>query len=152
MYTAKHRKRVFPNMLPQNVNTHTVHIPMVTSSNKYRQCTYERNIEARSCNHRCSEKSVSITYSEWVLLALFIQHPMHMLSIILSSVTCTVLPYFSTLSHKMHDLRGKSLIQLCFLYNFCLKHSSFLHELSEILPYTYIGLHVKCPLFLSDFN
>jgi hypothetical protein len=38
----------------------------------------QRNIEARSCNHRCSEKAVSITYSECVFVALLIQHAMHM--------------------------------------------------------------------------
>jgi len=32
MCTAKHRKWEFPNILPQTVNTHAVHIPVVTSS------------------------------------------------------------------------------------------------------------------------
>jgi hypothetical protein len=31
-------------------------------------------------------------------------------------------------------------------------HFSFLEELSEIWSKKYIGLHVKCPLFSSDFN
>jgi hypothetical protein len=35
-----------------------------------------------------------------------------------------------------------------FLYNFCLKHFSFLEERREILL-TYIGLQVKCLLFLK---
>ena len=39
-----------------------------------------------------------------------------------------------------------------FLYNFCLKHFSFYEELSKIWSNMYIGLHVKYPLFLSDFN
>jgi len=34
----------------------------------------KRNIEARSCNHCCSGKAVSITYSENVFVALVIQH------------------------------------------------------------------------------
>ena len=38
-----------------------------------------------------------------------------------------------------------------FLYNFCLKHFSLYEEFSEILLQMYIGLHVKCPLLLSDF-
>ena len=43
---------------------------------------------------------------------------------------------------------------MCFdiLYSFFLKHFSFLGELSEIWSKVYIGRHVKCPLFLSDFN
>ena len=39
-----------------------------------------------------------------------------------------------------------------FLYNFYLKHFSFQKELSEMLSQMYIGLHVKYPFFLSDFN
>jgi hypothetical protein len=39
-----------------------------------------------------------------------------------------------------------------FLYNFCLKYFSFLVELNDNLPQTYIGLLVKYPLFLADFN
>jgi len=36
----------------------------------------QHNIEARSCNHCCSEKAVSITYSECVFVALLTQHAM----------------------------------------------------------------------------
>ena len=35
-----------------------------------------RNIEARSCNHCCSRKGISIIYSECVFLDLGIQHVM----------------------------------------------------------------------------
>jgi hypothetical protein len=63
----------------------------------------KRNIEARSRNHCCREKAVSITYSECVSVALVIQHAMRMRRIILSSVSGLALPYFSTLSHKRHD-------------------------------------------------
>jgi hypothetical protein len=48
---------------------------------------------------------------------------------------------------------GKILLNMCldFLHKFCLKHFSLQEEFSEISqPYT--GLHVKCPLFLLDFN
>jgi hypothetical protein len=38
-----------------------------------------------------------------------------------------------------------------FLYNFCLKHFSFYEEMSDVWSQMYIGLHVKYPLFLSDF-
>ena len=38
------------------------------------------------------------------------------------------------------------------LYNVCPKHFSFWEELSEIRSKTCIGLHIKYPLFLPDFN
>jgi len=39
-----------------------------------------------------------------------------------------------------------------FLYNFCVKHFSFQEEFSEIVSQMYVGLHVKCRLFLWAFN
>jgi hypothetical protein len=63
--------------------------------------------------------------------------------------------YFSTLSHKRHDIR-KTLWSinrvLAFRYRVCPKHFSLWYELSEIWSKMHIGLHVKYPLFLSDFN
>ena len=44
--------------------------------------------------------------------------------------------------------------EMCFdfLYKFCLKNFSFWEEMREVCLEMYIGLHVKYPLFLSDFN
>jgi hypothetical protein len=39
-----------------------------------------------------------------------------------------------------------------FFYNSYLKYFSFCEEFPDILPYIYIRLHVKYPIFLSDFN
>jgi len=44
-----------------------------------------------------------------VLVALVIQHAMRMRCIILPSVACPPLLYFSTLSHKQHDFRQKEI-------------------------------------------
>ena len=35
---------------------------------------YTRYVDARSCNHRCSGKTISIAYSEYVSVALGMQH------------------------------------------------------------------------------
>jgi len=70
---------------------------------KPRQCKYKRIIEARSRKHCCPKEVICVSYSQYVSVALFIQHAKRMRRIILSSAACLVLPHFSTLSHKRYE-------------------------------------------------
>jgi hypothetical protein len=103
--------------------------------------------EARSRNHCCRGKAISIKYYECVSVFLFFLR-----RIILSCVAWLALPYFSTSSHKQYDFRKKVIKhKMCvFISYICLKHFSFWEEFSEIVLWMCVGLHVKYPLVLPD--
>ena len=92
-------------------------------------------------------------YIFWIVsVALVNQHKMCGGRIILSSVACSPIPYFSTLSPKRHDFRKKDFEhRMCFdfLYEFRLRCFSFS---TEIWSNMYVGLHVKCPFFLFNLT
>ena len=85
-----------------------------------RQWMYKRN-EVRSRKHCCRGNAITITYCEWVSLALAAQHAKRMRPIIFSFVACLELPYFSTLSYKEHDFGGKKLWNINFVFWFSLQ-------------------------------
>jgi hypothetical protein len=75
--------------------------------NEKRQCTDKRNIKESSRNRYCRGQAISITYSECVSVALGIQHARCLSRIILSFVTWSALPYFSTYLTKGRDFIEK---------------------------------------------
>jgi hypothetical protein len=68
------------------------------------------NTEARSRNHCCRGKAIRFTYSEFVSVALIIEHSMYVHHSMLISVACGLYHIFSTLFHKRHDFFKSVLI------------------------------------------
>jgi hypothetical protein len=56
----------------------------------------ERNTEARSYNRCCSRKSINVTYSECVILALGIQQAMSMRHIIICGLSSSTIFFHIT--------------------------------------------------------
>jgi hypothetical protein len=83
--------------------------------------TYNHNIEARSHSHICHGKTISITYSDGVFVALLIRHAKPLRRAILSSVASPARQYFSTLFHERHDFRGKNLLDIKCVFWFSLQ-------------------------------
>jgi len=65
------------------------------------------------------------TYSEWVFVALVIQHAKRMRRVAWSSVATPAVHCFSTLSRNRHYFREKKLLNIkCVFFCFCLQHLS----------------------------
>ena len=76
-----------------------------------------RNIEARSCNHCCGGKAISITYCECVFVALSIQHAMRMRHVSICGLSGSTI-FFHI--NKRHHFRKKTPLnkKMCILI-FC---------------------------------
>jgi hypothetical protein len=90
-----------------------------------------------------------------VSVALVIQHAKRMCRIVLSCMACPAMPYFSTLSHKRHDLLKKITEHKMCVLVFSMTFSVTFHTLRRIQRDITINVHrssCKVPLFLSDFS
>ena len=92
-------------------------------------------------NHFCHGKTISITYFECV----WIQHAMRMRRVVLSSMACPAVQYFSTLSHKRQDFRRKKKFTEHIMY--VLISSRILSETFLILRRTELDMIKKYMLF-----
>ena len=110
----------------------------------------KRNADARSPYHCCRGKAISITFSECVCLcvAFGMRHTKHMHSIIMRSVTCPALQYFSTLPHKPRFSKKKN----CWPQNVCFDFVyRFVHKIKTLHTrqwhmFSLWTLHMDTPL------
>ena len=87
-------------------------------------------------------------------IALLIQHATRMRHIVTSCVAPLAPPYFSTLSHKRRDFLKKVTEHKMCVSIFSINFDTFLHlrRIQRDIAINIKRLHVKYPLFLSDFN
>jgi hypothetical protein len=69
------------------------------------------NTKRRSSNHGCRGQTISITYSDCVFVAFFIQHAKRISRIRLSPVAFPSLLYVSTVFHTRFYFREKKIIE-----------------------------------------
>jgi len=113
----------------------------------------QRNSEALSRNHCCRGRKVTIPYSQFVYVALVTQHSMRRIT--LSYVACLVVLYFFfKLSHERHNFRERVtehkmcvlILSTTFVWNIFYSKKNWARY-----DQNFIFVHVKHPLFLSDF-
>jgi hypothetical protein len=89
-------------------------------------------------------------------VALVIRYVKRMRRVILSSVACLLLSYFSTLCHKGHDFRGKKFIEhtMCVnsLYNYFSETFLILRRIEQYIVLNAHTSSCKVPIILVIFE
>ena len=83
----------------------------------------KRNIEVRSCNHSCTRKAVSVSYPQFVFVALLIQLAMRMRRIVICGLPRSI-KFFHIFSKCKIFEKKITEQKMCFhiLYYVFLKH------------------------------
>jgi hypothetical protein len=111
------------------------------------------NTGARSCNHCCSGKALSISHCGLVFVALGIQHGMCMRHNPLCGLSGSVI--FLHIISQTAQLKKKSLLNAKRAFWFSLQiFLTFLivRRTQRKRSNSYTGLHVKYPFFSSELN
>jgi hypothetical protein len=128
--------------LSRNVETKLPHYSLRNNPAQRSSHLHRGGIEERSRNRYCCGTAFSITCSECRSVALVIQHDKRMRRIILPSMVCLALKYFSPYSHKWREFfwGKKSLnIKCVFVFTvFCTVCTVFLY----CFVYVYLFLFV----------
>ena len=74
----------------------------------------QRNIPASTCNYCCSGKTISTTYSEWVFVALVIQHAMRMCHTFICALSDSTFPHY-LINGKIFEKKKVTEHKLCVL-------------------------------------
>jgi hypothetical protein len=129
-------------------------LPLQAVNKQDRQYTCKRKFEARSPNHCFRGKAISITHFECVCGLIY--PAMRLRLIVLSSVVCPTVPYFSTLSRKRQHFRKKCYWtkNMCidFLYNVQNCFSFFRRIQWDVNINEYRSSCKVSVLFLSDLK
>ena len=110
IYTAKSRRMVSKGNFETGFLSTKVGLLV---DNKADSARINVTLGARSRNHFCRAKAVSITYSECAPVILVIQHEMRVRRTILLSVASLAVQYFFTPPHKRRCVRVKLLDIKC---------------------------------------
>ena len=113
---------------------------------------YMTNVTVRyvRANIVAVESSKYYIFRECVFVTLGIQHAMRMRHIVICSFSRSTI-FFHIISYKAKKIIECKMFVLISL-QILPETFSFSEQLNEVRLIMHIGLHVKCPLFLSDFN
>jgi hypothetical protein len=99
-------------------------VSSVSTLLKDRQCKYKVKRETPSCNRGCLGKSINITFSESVFLALGILHSIRMRHTVICGLPGSTI-YFATLCHKRKAFRKSYITQCVFGFSLQLMRETF---------------------------